>query len=36
LGDMLGRINIKIKYTDDTIDILNSVCAPTTYLVEHL
>lgn len=36
LGDMLGRINIKIKYTDDSIDILNSVCAPTTYLVEHL
>ncbi len=36
LGDMLGRINVKIKYTDDSIDMLNSVCAPSTYLVEHL
>lgn len=36
LGDMLGRINIKIKYTDDSIDTLSSVCAPATYLVEHL
>ncbi len=36
LGDMLGRVNIKIKYTDDSIDMVNSVCAPSTYLVEHL
>tara|TARA_R110000868_G_scaffold100129_11_gene275501 strand:- start:9125 stop:10804 length:1680 start_codon:yes stop_codon:yes gene_type:complete len=36
LGDMQGRVYIKLEYVDGSVDYLNSYCADGAYLVEHL
>tara|TARA_R110000868_G_scaffold100128_5_gene275430 strand:- start:30258 stop:31943 length:1686 start_codon:yes stop_codon:yes gene_type:complete len=36
LGDMQGRVYIKLEYIDGTMDYINSYCADGAYLVEHL
>ncbi len=36
LGDMQGRVYIKLEYIDGSVDYINSYCADGAYLVEHL
>ena len=36
LGEEQGIINVKVKYTDNTVDYLQSYCSDSTYLVEQL
>ena len=36
LGEKQGVINIKVQYTDNSIDTLQSYCSKDTYLVEQL
>lgn len=36
LGDKQGYVNIMFEYTDDSVDIVQSYCSKSTYLLEHL